>query len=50
MFCVLAPFISEGYRACPCMTVNKATSTLFMIHNETLNIWTHLLPAVYYIF
>ena len=48
LFFVRTQYVSEGYRACPCMTVKKASSTLFMIHNETLNVWTHLVPVFYY--
>lgn len=37
-------FIKKGYRI-NFNTPKKIIRTLFMVHNETLNIWTHLLGA-----
>mmetsp|Transcript_57902 Transcript_57902/g.125739 ORF Transcript_57902/g.125739 Transcript_57902/m.125739 type:complete len:283 (-) Transcript_57902:278-1126(-) len=44
------PFILSGYRQMPKQEVALATvmgEGLFSLHNETLNIWTHLLAAVW---
>jgi len=40
-------FLTHGYRPetpnqCECVC------TLFQLHNETVNIWTHLIPAIIY--
>ena len=39
------PFISHGYRA-DHSTV-EAIRSIFSLHSETLNIWTHLIAAIY---
>lgn len=41
------PFIVRGYRPRPRSTA-ALLRTLFTVHNETGNIWTHLLPFGYY--
>jgi len=43
-FSVTNPYILSAYR--PQQTVNEAFVSLFALHNETLNIWTHLVSAV----
>ena len=42
-----SPLITDGYRpeirdTCAC------AGSIFQLHNETLNIWTHLIPAIIY--
>lgn len=37
------PFITHGYR--PGLSVTAAVLSSFSWHNETLNVWTHLLPG-----
>ena len=39
-------FISTGYRAN--LSIQEAIRSIFQIHNETVQIWAHLLPAVYF--
>lgn len=36
------PFILTGYR--PTMSIKNTICSLFTCHNETCNIWTHLIP------
>lgn len=38
-------FIKRGYRI-NCNTIPKVLKSLFMLHNETINIWTHLLGLI----
>lgn len=40
-------FILSGYRS-PCSTASQCVFSVFQLTNETLNIWTHLIPAVYF--
>ena len=42
-------YIKYGYRANPNMTLGKATKTVVMCHCETMNIWTHLITALYFV-
>lgn len=42
-------YIRKGYRL-NCNTILKASKSLFMIHNESVNIWSHLLGAILFIF
>lgn len=35
------PYIVEGYRKMPAFNVMDCLASIFAIHNETLNIWTH---------
>jgi len=44
---VREPFIYTGYRG-RCGTALKCLRTLFVRSNETLNVWTHVIPAVYF--
>jgi adiponectin receptor len=41
------PYVQTGYR--PVMGFWPTLRTLFQWHNETLNIYTHLLPGLYYL-
>ena len=41
-------FLRTGYR-CGCDSSRGALKTLFMWHNETVNIWSHLLGAIGFI-
>ncbi len=48
-FIHLTPFITRGYRI-PNGSWSKTLMTIFHIHNETINIWTHLLGFLYFIY
>lgn len=48
-FIHLTPFITRGYRI-PNGTWWKTAMTIFHIHNETINIWTHFLGFLYFIY
>ena len=41
--------IKTGYRL-NCNTLSKAFKSLFILHNESVNIWTHLLGSLFFIF
>jgi adiponectin receptor len=43
------PFIKTGYRESP-LTAIEALSSIFQIHNETGNIWTHLIGGIYFLY
>jgi len=46
---VREPFIYTGYRG-RCGTALKCLrTTLFVRSNETLNVWTHVIPAIYFV-
>jgi len=49
-FYVRKKYIKHGYRAHPHMTFEKCTKSIFMLHNETFNIWSHLLCAFFYLY
>lgn len=40
--------ITDGYRI-NFNTPTKILKSLFMVHNELVNIWTHFLPAIFFI-
>ena len=42
-------YIRKGYLV-NCDSMKKITKSLFMIHNETVNVWSHLLGAILIIF
>lgn len=42
------PFIRTGYR--PPMTVREALLSLFSWHNETVNVWLHVVGAVFFFY
>ena len=42
LFICVHPFILNGYRIHH--TLKDCVASLFTLHNETLNIWTHLVP------
>lgn len=39
------PFITSGYRDSENITVKQCLLTLFTVHNETFNIWSHIIAA-----
>jgi adiponectin receptor len=41
------PFILHGYRICH--TIIQSILSIFTWHNETVNIWTHLVPTILFI-
>jgi len=46
------PHISSGYRSLPIIgesRVRWGIKSLFQLHNETVNVYTHLLPAIFLI-
>ena len=47
LFFVERDHITVGYRAHENMTIGMCTKTACMMHNETMNIYTHFLPALY---
>lgn len=42
-------YLMKGYRV-GFRTLKEVFKSLFMIHNETMNVWTHLLGAFFFIF
>lgn len=48
MYIAQRDYIIYGYRSHPNMNWCLCSSTLFMIHCETFNVWTHLLSAIYF--
>ena len=42
-------FIKKGY-ILNCTSFKKALKCLFICHNETMNTWSHLLGAIFFIF
>jgi len=42
------PFIYSGYRGQCGTALNCLRTTLFVRSNETLNVWTHVIPAIYF--
>lgn len=44
------PFVISGYRKMPINSVSKSFLSFFYIHNETLNILTHLFPIFLYLY
>ena len=50
VFYVKKKHIKYGYRAHEKMTFGKCTKSLMMLHNETFNVWTHLICGLYYIY
>jgi len=42
------PFIYTGYRGRCGTALNCLRTTLFVRSNETLNVWTHVIPAIYF--
>ena len=42
------PFIFTGYRGRCGTALNCLRTTLFVRSNETLNVWTHVFPAIYF--
>lgn len=40
------PFITSGYRDADGITVRQCLASLFSLHNETVNIWSHLLATL----
>jgi hypothetical protein len=49
LFYAKRKYIRYGYRANPDMTIGKATKTIVMCHCETMSIWTHFTPAMYFV-
>ena len=49
LFYVKRDFIRYGYRAHEDMNFKRCTSSLCMVHNETMNIYSHLIPGIYFI-
>ena len=43
------PFIYTGYRGRCGTALRCVRTTLFVRSNETLNVWTHVIPAVYFV-
>ena len=45
----LNEYIKKGYRI-NCNSIYKSIKSLFIIHNESINIWSHLLGSIFFIF
>ena len=41
-----SPFITSGYR--PALSLTSCAKSILALHNETINIWTHLLGFCYF--
>ena len=39
------PFIKYGYRR-PCLSTRECLASVFKVHNETCNIWSHFIPFI----
>jgi len=46
IFVCVYPFIFYGYRINH--TIKDCLFSIFKLHNETMNIWTHLLPFLFF--
>jgi len=44
------PFLLSGYRAMPSNSISASFKSMFELHNETLNIWTHAIACVVFIY
>ena len=44
------PHLIEGYRKMPTGSYWDCLLSIFTLHNETINIWSHLLPALLWIY
>ena len=40
-------FLRFGYRYHPEMDFCMCTKSLFQLHNQTMNVYTHMIPAIY---
>ena len=49
LFFVKRDYIRYGYRAHENMTFGMCTKTVCQVHNETGNVFTHLLPGIYFL-
>eukprot|EP00357_Protocruzia_adherens_P034323 CAMPEP_0115000896 /NCGR_PEP_ID=MMETSP0216-20121206/17039_1 /TAXON_ID=223996 /ORGANISM="Protocruzia adherens, Strain Boccale" /LENGTH=316 /DNA_ID=CAMNT_0002366099 /DNA_START=70 /DNA_END=1020 /DNA_ORIENTATION=+ len=45
---LVEPYITEGYRAN--LSPWTAWRSIFRMHNETTNVWTHMIPGFYYFY
>ena len=43
----IGSYLETGYRINFCTHV-QARNSLFLLHNDTLNIWTHFIGSLYY--
>lgn len=43
---VREPYIMSGYRDTDNITLHQCIATLFTVHNETFNIWSHIFAAI----
>ena len=50
LFFVKRDFIRYGYRAHEDMNFKRCTSTMCMVHNETMNVYSHLIPGLYFLY
>ncbi|KAL9654475.1 hypothetical protein ABK040_010495 [Willaertia magna] len=44
------PYLFSGYRKLPINSIKQCIYSMFTLHNETLNIWTHFLPGCYFLY
>ncbi|CDW83515.1 progestin and adipoq receptor family member 3-like [Stylonychia lemnae] len=50
VFYVRIKYIRHGYRAHRSLSACNCTASLFMLHNETFNVWTHLAGGIYFMY
>lgn len=41
-----APFITSGYRYAENISIRQCIATLFTVHNESFNIWSHIIASL----
>lgn len=44
------PYLYSGYRKMPVMSLSKCFWSAFTLHNDFANIWTHFIPALYFLY
>jgi adiponectin receptor len=43
-------YLITGYRKMPIMNWLRCIQSAFTLHNDTVNIWTHLIPGLYFLY
>jgi adiponectin receptor len=46
IFYSINPFIRSGFRVMPVRSYRNCAKSVFCLHNETMNIWTHIVPSI----
>ena len=50
LFYIKRDYIKYGYRAHENMTFRRCSSSLCVVHNETMNVYSHLIPGLYFLY